>query len=592
MLVAIPLIFELLFVIALIFLLHQAESETTRVMKARNLLMRTDALVRKVHDVGIAMAGYAVTYDRSTLKTCQFMLDQIPADFQKLEEMVRDDQRQMDILKKVAVQMQEFGVLLQDIRIAVESGEKKGTGSQLYARMKASSKELASLIKSIIDLDEQTEKELLQKQAQARNNVLDLIALGVLANILIAVWLSVFYGKSIVNRLNVIRANSVLFAQQKEFLPQVSGQDEIAELDASFRQMAMIVQDSLKKESAAFDNAADVICSIDTSGKFVKVNKAVEKSWGKEANSLIGKELSELIPREDMDRFWRNLADMKGQGEGPAKEMEASVLGADGSAVPFRWSAHWSDLDACWYLVAHNVKEQRELEKAKREFISMVSHDLRSPLQSIQITLTMSKEGQYGELTSKGQKNVEAALTSADRLISLVNELVEVEAMESAGLNLECSPTAVADIFQHTLRSVRGLMEKNNILVHADDTNAFADCDPDRIVQVLVNLVSNSMKFSPAESEINISCQPAGKEYIRISVKDQGRGIPESLRQRIFDRYKQVETKDRTEKGGTGLGLAICKSIVESHGGKIGVDSIEGQGSTFWFTLPAAESGV
>lgn len=587
LLVAVPLAFELVFVAALLFLLQQAEQETGRVMRARNLLMRTDALARKLHDVGIAMAGYAVSYDRSTLKTCQSMLDQIPGDLQKLEEMVREHPQQLEILRQVTEQLRVHIEVLREIRAAVEAGEKKGgAGSRLYAKLKESSGKLNELIHSIVEADNQMEEELLNKQALARSNVLCLIGFGIAVNILLAVWLSVFYGKSIVNRLNVIRANSVFFAEQKDFLPAVQGADEITDLDASFRKMALTVQDSSKKERAAFDNAVDVICSVDLEGRFVKVNLAAESAWGRRPCELVGNALAEIIEKSEWERMWRKLSELK--GESGAANLEASVITKSGEILPMKWSAHWSQLDSCWYLVAHDIKAQRELERIKQEFISMVSHDLRSPLQSIGITLNLMNEEHYGSINSLGKKHVQAALECSDRLINLVNELIDVEAMETGSLNLQVSPTPIADIFQHAVFSVRGLADDKDIEVKAEDSNLYVDCDPDRIVQVIVNLVSNALKFSPEGSLITLAAAECTESAVKISVKDQGRGVPAQLRDTIFDRFKQVDRKDRTEKGGAGLGLAICKSIVEAHAGKIGVESEEGKGSTFWFTLPAA----
>jgi signal transduction histidine kinase len=231
-------------------------------------------------------------------------------------------------------------------------------------------------------------------------------------------------------------------------------------------------------------------------------------------------------------------------------------------------------------------KERQEIERLKQEFFSMISHDLRTPLTSIQVFVNMLSKGMFGEVSEKAKSKALMADRNATRLIGLINDLLDVDKMESGQLSLAREQAPLRMIIDRAIDSVRGVSDQQGVSVESlitDDVDVFADSD--RMVQVLVNLLGNAVKFSDKGSTVKIGVLQRGDD-VRVEVMDSGRGVPENLRESIFERFKQVSAKDSTEKKGTGLGLAICKAIVEQHGGKIGCDSVVGHGSTFWFTLP------
>lgn len=233
------------------------------------------------------------------------------------------------------------------------------------------------------------------------------------------------------------------------------------------------------------------------------------------------------------------------------------------------------------------------LEKAarhKQELIAMVSHDLRTPLTSVQASLTLLSEGALGELSARVNKEVRVAENNTSRLINLINDLLDIERMEAGKLDMYMVEARLDDIFEQAVDTVGKFAEQHGIAILAADTNLKVYADADRIVQVLVNLISNAVKFSPKDTSITLDAMLSSGDVIEVTVKDQGRGIPADQQESIFQRFQQVSVADAKQRKGTGLGLAICKAIVDGHGGTIGVRSIEGQGSTFFFTLPAKPS--
>jgi len=220
----------------------------------------------------------------------------------------------------------------------------------------------------------------------------------------------------------------------------------------------------------------------------------------------------------------------------------------------------------------------------KRELVAMVSHDLRTPLTSVKGSLTLLSAGATGDLTPQAQEVVIVAENEIERLSHLVNDLLDVAKIEAGKLDLNIRTARVSDIFARSMDAVKMLAEKADVKIEADETDKQVQADPDRIVQVVVNLLSNAIKFTPAGKSVRLSVFEL-KEQIEIQVIDEGRGVPAELQNAIFERFKQVDKADASEKGGTGLGLAICKAIVEQHGGAIGVRSNQKEGSTFWFRL-------
>lgn len=231
------------------------------------------------------------------------------------------------------------------------------------------------------------------------------------------------------------------------------------------------------------------------------------------------------------------------------------------------------------------TQELKELEEMKQQFVAMVSHDLRTPLTSIKGFLELLAGGVYGDLNETGEHRAGLAQRNVTRLISLINDLLDYEKLQSGQFSLDCRQIDAASPISRSIDALRFFAEKEDVGLITDETDLKAYADEERLVQVLVNLISNSVKFSPKGAKVTITAVQK-ENFVEFNVIDEGRGVPKNMQEAIFERFKQVKATDATEKGGTGLGLPICKALVECHGGQIGVDSEEGKGSRFWFTIP------
>jgi signal transduction histidine kinase len=230
----------------------------------------------------------------------------------------------------------------------------------------------------------------------------------------------------------------------------------------------------------------------------------------------------------------------------------------------------------------------RESERVKNEFLSIAGHELRTPLTSIRGSLGLLEGGVLGELPEDATHMISLALTNTDRLVRLVNDILDIERMAAGKLELEPAPVQADALIAQSLQALQGSADAAEVRlqqVRCEASSMTALADGDRIVQVLVNLVGNAIKFSDPGGVVSVAVEQ-NAEGALFTVHDRGRGIPASKVDGIFERFQQVDASDSRMKGGTGLGLPIARGIVERHGGRMWVQSREGEGSTFYFTLP------
>lgn len=254
-------------------------------------------------------------------------------------------------------------------------------------------------------------------------------------------------------------------------------------------------------------------------------------------------------------------------------------------------------LDKVFRLMAETIRNTRaareEAERVKKEFVAMIGHDLRTPLSSVQGTLTLLADGVYGDISEVGIKKARVAEKSIERITHLANELLDIEKIEANNLQIELEPVQLQAAIHRSIASLEGFAQYKKIVIDFQGTDFEVMADDARLTQVLINLLSNAIKFSPDESKVTISVKPTDAGQVEIRVIDQGRGISDEQKEEIFARYKQLDKSDAKNERGLGLGLAICKAIVENHGGQIGVEANTDVGCSFWFTLtPAAQQKI
>ena len=359
------------------------------------------------------------------------------------------------------------------------------------------------------------------------------------------------------------------------------------------------LRDITNQNQLLLTSVADGIYGVDREGRITMANDATTRLLRRSSEDLVGANAHDLFhaPQSDGTPFpiegcyiteatrsgltasGEDDVYLRGDGKSIVVEATASPLRDDsgvigGAVVVFR-----------------DVSQRREMDRMKQEFISVVSHELRTPLTSIRGALGLIAGGAFGDLPPRAAKMIDIATTGSVRLGRLVNDILEIERLDTGMLPLAIRTHDVAAACQEAIGATSGLAQAAGIELRLGPVAGRVRADRDRLVQVLINLIGNAVRFSDSGDSVMVEARRAG-ELIEFAVSDTGRGIPEDKLDEIFGRFSQVDSSDTREKGGTGLGLAICRGLIERMGGRIWVESVLGEGSTFRFELPAGSEGV
>ncbi len=345
-----------------------------------------------------------------------------------------------------------------------------------------------------------------------------------------------------------------------------------------------------REQEILLDSVADGICGLDGHGLVSFANPAAARLLGTPTSSLTGKPVHDLLhgyapPRR---RCNQDCPLRRSSGNYKAAAGEDTIFRTDGSAFPAEYvltpifdNGRFSGS----VLSFRDISQRYALDRLKDEFISTVSHELRTPLTSIRGALGLLSSGMLGKVNDKAANLLRIALNNSDRLVRLINDILDLERIQSGKEPLAFRPVQLAEIVRQAIDGMQPVAEAAGTQLIHDTTLVEIDADPDRLLQVLTNLLSNAVKFSPHNSTISVTLSP-GLNGVTLSVIDQGRGIPADKLEAIFGRFQQVEAADSRQKGGSGLGLAICRTIVLQHSGRIWAERNPDRGSTFRVFLP------
>ncbi|QLE57373.1 PAS domain S-box protein [Nostoc sp. TCL26-01] len=366
------------------------------------------------------------------------------------------------------------------------------------------------------------------------------------------------------------------------------------------------VEEALQQSEAKFRSLSECspigIFMSDAQGLTTYTNPRAQEIGGYTFAEALGDGWLEFIHLEDRERILTEWSTVTSQNQRfsfedvryvhkdgtirYARIESAPILSADGQQI-----THVGTIE--------DITASRAIAQMKNEFISIVSHELRTPLTAIRGSLGLLAAGVYDKKPEKGKRMLEIAADQTDRLVRLVNDILDLGRLESGKTKFEMQNCDAAKLIQQSVDTMRSSAEANQIKLSVNCPSLRVWADPDSIIQTLTNLLSNAIKFSPHDTTIYLSAEQIDTQIPQIpisvqtltpcilfQVKDEGRGIPPENIETIFERFQQVDASDSRQKGGTGLGLAICRQIIQQHGGHIWAESVVDQGSIFYFTLP------
>lgn len=480
LIVSVPLVFELIFVLILGIQLDHSRRDAQELNESRTFVAGISDLTKDFLDLGIALAAYRSTHSKNFVDEYDAIYAKLPAKFTSLEEASKGHPERLRHVQTLKETGRNLTDLTQAFRRPSDSAMVYLLDPMAY-RQKVSDaySTFMEQTKEITQEEEQLQKRNPADESSLRNALFIIIWLGVAASVIITVLLLRFFTLGITQRLETLIDNYKRFGQKRLLLSPVGGEDEIADLDASFHRMA---------------------------------------------------------------------------------------------------------------------KKLSQAEERKKLYTQMISHDLRAPLAAIQGTLAVALKGVYGDLNEKGKKRLGAAEADSDRLINLINEMLDIDSLEDGRLELDKEPWQLGELLEGAINSVSTLAEAKQINIEnkvysqrkpvpgQDGYTVVADGE--RLKRVIINLLHNSIKFSPNNETIELS-STISEDMLKVMIKDRGPGIQPDEAKKLFQPFIQGESGKKSESG-TGLGLAICKAIVEAHGGEIGLESKVGYGTVFWFSVPTA----
>lgn len=466
-LVAVPLVFEFIFVIALAAMLEQAESERRQEAHSKAIVSLSNDLSNGLFDAASSIFAWHYTNSQMFQNRGTEATARIRNGIAELKELTSSDPKQRKRARHIAVVADRVTKFLDTFSERIRTGQ----GSEIdYPTLR---KQVSAAYQPFIEELHVLAKEEKQRAIDApraererKKKLNAFLLVGLAVNVLIAVLLSWFF-KGITRRLRVLSSNAKLLANKEALNQPLQGTDEIAQLDGVFHEMA-----------------------------------------------------------------------------------EALI----------------------------------SAEQRKQEFVSTICHDLRSPLANVQISLALAAKGKFGDLNEKGVERFSKAEKSIDRLIVLLNKLLDAERMEAGLVELEVTKIDLKDVVVQSMDAVRSLADERSVRLQSREEEITLVGDSDRLIRVVINLLSNAIKFSPKGARVSVTMRTVDNTTAEVRISDQGPGIPPEDVEKIFERFHRISNSKGPS--GIGLGLTICKKIVEAHKGTIGVESTMGEGSSFWFRLP------
>lgn len=348
------------------------------------------------------------------------------------------------------------------------------------------------------------------------------------------------------------------------------------------------------------ESAGDAIISTDVNDCILTWNRGAEVIFGYRKEETLGQNLVILLPpgrsneleevrnKVRLTGLIRNLEVRRKRSDGTIIDVSLAVSpikDKDGAVVGFLHLG--KDITE----KKRYEKRLKELDRMKSDFVSNVSHELRTPLTAIKGSADNMLDGITGPLNEKQIRYLTRIKSNADRLARLINDLLDLARIEAGKIDLRPSNLSLIHLSKEVAESLRPVAAEKliSLEVASPDGDVTAWADRDKVIQILMNLVGNAVKFTPAQGKVTIVVERDGQEWIQISVSDTGPGIPPEEANAVFDKFYQVAHMNKQKTKGTGLGLAISKALVAMHGGTIWLESQVGTGSTFYFTLPAEQ---
>lgn len=587
-LVCLPIAIESVFVIAFAIQLKQAQLEQSRYERSQLLLSR-------VHDgqqaLAVSMSEMAsIPIGRKWLPHIRT----VSAAFKEVGDVIEHSGTVRfeisSILPTVRDWTEHASSFTAECERAIDSDTlpPAPTLTKLQHKLAAVMVESDSLASQLISVEQKflvdSEKDL----DTIKQQLLVLTLVGTISCLLASAFASHRFSRDVALRLRELRRTAELAAIGKLNAKPNEVRDEIDDLFTRLKAASELIQAAQHREFYILENARDVFCALDKNLRFVLCGESSLQTWHIHSTDLMGMSLLSLLKEDTVatTRAWFDKVTHDSNEH--LIEMALRVAGSNdphGNQLfkDFHWTVAYEENFEQFFCIARDISERKSLERMKQRFVAIVSHDLRTPLTAVSASITLLLSGKRGALTERAVEMLHKADKSIGRLLELTEDLLELERLESGKLTLSLGCVSAVDVCVAARDALLTLAATKQIDISVPSRDAALKGEERRLIQIMVNLVSNAIKFSPTGSRVRLTVEERDAVVI-MSVIDEGPGMSEEQIKSLFEKYKQGSAK--SELKGSGLGLALSKKLVEAHGGNMWVESAIGKGSRFAFSIP------
>jgi signal transduction histidine kinase len=623
-LVAIPLICELGFVAVLLHMQDEALKVAREEAQAHQLSDSVHQVMANAMAITLALRGYSLGHLKESEVERHRAFRNMFAALASLKQQVGSDPKAQAVITRSEEGAHDIEAAVNEIKVAVLSGESTLDETLKLTRRRIDEAAAKMVSPELLQLARESDKnskvlEESQSQAQVRSITLNLI----LVSTALSIAMALYFSREIAGRINEVSRNANRFSMGQPLGEPLSGEDEIAQLDDVFRQMAEMLESAMVKQQAVFDNAIDMICTLDRGLVVKSVNPACGALLGRSEDELLGSRIVTFIAESERSSFAEEIGKLISggnpvsdrnvvSGSNPVSDrnvvsdsnplsnsnpisdrkvvsgsnlgqIPTQMISQSGPPIDVECSAHWSKSEQSFFCVFHDISALKAAERLRQDVVNMVTHDIRSPLNAVMNFEEMLGTGSLGQLNERGMRLLDLSKRSNFTINVLVSDLLDIEKIRAGQLSLSPKKFVIADCIDKCVQSLAVWAEQQQVTILIDSCDAFVIADENRIGQVITNLISNGIKFSEQNKRVMIKARVNGP-WLTVAVLDEGPGIPAEEIGLIFERFRQGSSKKAHL--GSGLGLSICKALVELHGGTIFAESMLGKGSTFSFKIP------
>jgi len=413
-----------------------------------------------------------------------------------------------------------------------------------------------------------------------------LLSYSVFVLIIIGVWNWMFI-TNLLFRLSVINENCRRLAARQPLETRLPGKDEIARLDSAFHDMRDALNHSTQVHRLMMDKAQDFMCSLDKNGRIAAASASAISTLGYTSDELMGTRLIDVIHESAQENFREKLKSVAATKS--RLSFEAQAVAKDGRAVEMLWSTAFFAADNTTFCITHDISETKHAERLQKELVQMVSHDLRSPLTSITGFHEFAERGLLGSFTEHGRAMLTGAQRSAQQLLALVNDLLEVERLDSGMLELTKADCEVQQIMDDALSNIRNQAAGKKIDILAQTSAYTVFGDGHRLTQILENLLANAIRLSPERSQIIVQAT-SEDDATTFSVTDFAGSLPMEYMHVLSEERSQLLMPAESQHTISLLKLTICRALVALHGGEMWIDTRTRPVNRFCYKIPGMQT--